>query len=284
MKRASPSISPLAAAAADLQALFDGRDAALAGRAQLQLENAALKLQLAATQAELESFTYTVSHDLRASLRHITAFTQIVKEDWADGLSSGQPPDLTSPINTISTAARQMTLMIDGLMALSHLGQVELKPTSLDMAALVGDVRESLSGELGGRAIQWQIALDLAPNVASLVGDATLVRQVLRHVLSNAIKFTRHAPLAHIAIGWQPGENGRLEVFINDNGAGFNPQFQGKLFGVFQRLHSASQFEGIGMGLALSRRIMERHGGRIEATAKPGEGCEVRLIWPARET
>lgn len=253
----------------------------------LRQENVALKLQLAAIQAELESFTYTVSHDLRASLRHITAFTQIIKEDWADGLSSGQPPDLTSPVNTISMAARQMSLMIDGLMELSRLGRVALKPMPLDVATLVDEVRDSLIGELGaelgGRAIQWHIALDAAPDLAPLVGDATLVRQVLRQVLSNAIKFTRHAPLAYIDIDWWPASDGQIEILIKDNGVGFNPQFQGKLFGVFQRLHSASQFEGLGMGLALSRRIMERHGGRIEATAKPGEGCEVRLIWPARE-
>ena len=247
----------------------------------LRLENAALKLQLTATQAELESFTYTVSHDLRAALRHISAFTQILKEDWADGVSSGQPPDLTRPIATISTAARQMSLMIDGLMELSRLGRVELKPTPLDLAALIDEVRDSLTAELGGRAIQWQIAMDATPELPRRVGDTTLVRQVLRQVLSNAIKFTRQVPLAHIEIGWRLASDGQFEVCIKDNGVGFNPQFQGKLFGVFQRLHSASQFEGIGMGLALSRRIMARHGGRIEATAQPGEGCEVRLIWPA---
>ena len=247
----------------------------------LRRENSALKNQLADTQAELESFTYTVSHDLRASLRHISAFTQILKEDWAEGLLSGQPPDLTSPIHTISTAAKQMTLMIDGLMELSRLGRVVLKPAELDLIALVDEVRESLSAELGGRAIQWQITPDASPYLPPPMGDATLMRQVLRELLSNAIKFTRSAPLARIDIGWRPVGNGRYEVSVKDNGVGFNPQFQGKLFNVFQRLHSASQFEGMGMGLALSRRIVERHGGQIEATAKPGEGCEVRLIWPA---
>lgn len=247
----------------------------------LRHEITALKSQLAATQAELESFTYTVSHDLRASLRHISAFTQILKEDWADGLSSGQTPDLADPIHTISTAARQMTLMIDGLMELSRLGRVALKPEPLDLAMLVGEVREALSAEVGSRAIQWHIALDRAPESAPLVGDATMVRQLLRLVLSNAVKFTRNATHAHIDVGCRLGSDGVWETYIRDNGAGFNPQFQGKLFGVFQRLHSASQFEGIGMGLALSRRIMERHGGQIEASAKPGEGCEVRLIWPA---
>lgn len=252
------------------------------GEAQaLRQENAALKAQLVATQAELESFTYTVSHDLRASLRHINAFTQILKEDWADGLRTGQTPDLSSPIHTISTAARQMNLMIDGLMELSRLGRVMLNPVPLDIAGLVDDVRESLAADLGGRAIQWQIAPEVAPDLSPPMGDATLMRQVLRQLLSNAIKFTRSASLARIDIGWRTTSAGATELFIRDNGVGFNPQFQGKLFGVFQRLHSASQFEGIGMGLALSQRIMERHSGQIEATAKPGEGCEVRLIWPA---
>jgi light-regulated signal transduction histidine kinase (bacteriophytochrome) len=169
-----------------------------------------------------------------------------------------------------------MTLMIDGLMALSRLGRVVLQPVALDIATLVEDVRDSLNPELGGRVVQWQIAAGFP----RLTGDVMLVRQLLRHVIENAIKFTRGSTLAQIEVGWRKRGDGHVELFVQDNGAGFNPQFQGKLFGVFQRLHSARQFEGIGIGLALSRRIMERHGGQIEATGKPGEGCEVRLIWP----
>ena len=262
-------------------------------------ENAQLKRQLAQATDELESFTYSVSHDLRASLRHISAFVEIVNED----LDTGVDADITSHLATITGAARHMTLMIDALMELSRLGRVELNVSCVEVRPLIDEVCAALQLEAQAGSsvalaapVQWHIANDFPP----LHADPVLLRQLLQHLISNAIKFTRPAagrPAAEIEIGWRRAPGDLCELFVNDNGAGFNPKFGSKLFGVFQRLHSASEFEGIGMGLALSRRIVERHGGSITATspAPPtgrstsrsapapqySGGCEVRFTLPA---
>ena len=252
-------------------------------------ENEHLKRQLAAITSELESFTYSVSHDLRASLRHISAFVEIVNEDLGGHVNAG----LASHLTTITLAAQHMTRMIDALMALSRLGHIDLVLSRVAMGPLIAEVRESLERgagpEAGHQPIQWQIADDFPATLA----DVVLVRQVWQHLISNAVKFTRAganvrasatpgaiAGAAKIQIGWHlPGE-GQCEMFVKDNGVGFNPKFSAKLFQVFQRLHSASAFEGIGMGLALSRRIVERHGGSIDAKAEVAAGCEVRFTLP----
>ena len=252
-------------------------------------ENEDLKRQLAAITSELESFTYSVSHDLRASLRHISAFVEIVNEDLGGHVNAG----LASHLTTITLAAQHMTRMIDALMALSRLGHIDLVLSRVAMGPLIAEVRESLERgagpEAGHQPIQWQIADDFPATLA----DVVLVRQVWQHLISNAVKFTRAganvrasatpgaiAGAAKIQIGWHlPGE-GQCEMFVKDNGVGFNPKFSAKLFQVFQRLHSASAFEGIGMGLALSRRIVERHGGSIDAKAEVAAGCEVRFTLP----
>jgi light-regulated signal transduction histidine kinase (bacteriophytochrome) len=283
-------------------------------------ENAQLKRQLAAVTDELESFTYSVSHDLRASLRHINAFVEIVNEDWtAAGIGDVNPElhsGISSHLATITGAARLMAQMIDALMELSRLGRVELNLSRVDVRPLLDEVCEALeleaqagSGQAQACPIQWRIAHDFPP----LHADPVLVRQLLQHLISNAIKFSRPAagrPAAEIEIGWrwlagdvgsgEPGHEAPWELFVKDNGAGFNPRFGGKLFGVFQRLHSASEFQGIGMGLALSRKIVQRHGGSV-AAASPAPltglfashpaplpqlagGCEVRFTLPGVTT
>ena len=284
----------------------------------------------------LESFTYSVSHDLRASLRHISAFVEIVNEDWRSAglgeldtsLNSGLPSDLhlgiSNHLATITNAAQHMALMIDALMALSRLGRVELNLSRVDVRPLIDEVVQAMqlpakiidpAGPTAPQAalIHWRIADDFPP----LHADPVLVRQLLQHLISNAIKFTRPSagrPPAQVEIGWRwapaavpnavadtvpdavlneeandvaidiPRQPPLCELFIKDNGAGFNPKFGSKLFGVFQRLHSASAFEGIGMGLALCRRIVERHGGSIAASSpvfwsdsQDTGGCEVRF-------
>ncbi len=265
-------------------------------------ENAQLKRQLAAVTQELESFTYSVSHDLRASLRHISAFVEIVNED----LDASPHSDISSHLATITGAARHMTLMIDALMELSRLGRVELNLSRVEVRPLIDEVCAALQHEAQAGSsiappdpIQWQFGDDFPP----LHADPALVRQVVRHLIVNAIKFTRPAagrPLAEIEVGWRwPSADGRKEVlqqgqmcelFVRDNGVGYNPKYGGKLFGVFQRLHSAGEFEGIGMGLALSRKIVERHGGGINAVspvssplkvpAQTAGGCELCFTLP----
>ena len=246
----------------------------------LRRENAQLQAQLKQATAELESFTYSVSHDLRASLRHISAFVKILDEDLGTQVDAG----VASHLKIISGAASHMTLMIDGLMELSRLGRAELKPTRVEMRPLIDEVRALLERELAGHTtpIKWQIADDFP----ALQGDAVMIRQVLRNLLSNAIKFTRPAEpvnAAHdttIFVGWHLDDAGQCEIQIRDNGVGFDPKYQGKLFQVFTRLHSAEAFPGIGMGLALTRRMVERHGGEISATAEKSGGCDVRLTLP----
>ena len=252
-------------------------------------ENEQLKRQLAAVTRELESFTYSVSHDLRASLRHISAFVEIVNEDLGGHVNAG----VASHLTTITLAAQHMTRMIDALMALSRLGHIDLVLSRVAMGPLIAEVCESLERgagpEAGHQPIQWQIADDFPATLA----DVVLVRQVWQQLISNAVKFTRAganvrasatpgaiAGAAKIQIGWHLPGDGQCEMFVKDNGVGFNPKFRAKLFQVFQRLHSASAFEGIGMGLALSRRIVERHGGSIDAKAEVAAGCEVRFTLP----
>ena len=266
-------------------------------------ENAQLKRQLAQATDELESFTYSVSHDLRASLRHISAFVEIVNEDLGaevgTGMSGGQYAGIISHLATITGAARHMTLMIDALMELSRLGRVELNLSRVEVRPLIDEVCQTLQPKVQADPVQWRIADDFPP----LHADPVLVRQILQHLISNAIKFTRPAaerPVAEIEIGWRwlpddagsgiPRQDALCELFIKDNGVGFNPKFGAKLFGVFQRLHSAGEFEGIGMGLALSRRIVARHGGSINAVSPvssplnvPAQvvgGCELRFTLP----
>ncbi len=245
-------------------------------------ENAQLKAQLRLVTAELESFTYSVSHDLRASLRHISAFVKILDED----LGAEVDASIASHLKIISGAAGHMTLMIDGLMELSRLGRVELKPAPVALRPLVDEVCELLERERvqvpTSKPIQWQTADDFP----AVQGDAVMIRQMLRNLLSNAVKFSRPAAPVNavddtrITVHWRLSGAGQCEIQIKDTGVGFDPAYQAKLFQVFSRLHSAEAFPGIGMGLALTRRMVERHGGTITATAEKNRGCDVRFTLP----
>lgn len=231
-----------------------------------------LRAELQATRDALGDFAYVVSHDLRANLRHITAYAALVREE----LGSAPVDEVAGYLDTVTHAAKLMGRQIDGLMSWSQLDRVELELVPLDLHALVAEARQALAGEAAGRQIDWRVAADFPP----LRGDATLVRQLLGHLLSNALKFTRPRAQADITIGWQPADAGWCVLSVRDNGVGFNPRLQDKLFHVFQRLHSANEFEGLGLGLALARKIVERHGGRIEAEGAPDAGCCVRFTLP----
>lgn len=261
-----------------------GPDAVRADLRAAQAANAQLTRQLAAAQAELEDFTWSVSHDLRASLRHITAYVGLVREDMGDQL----PPGVTSHLDTVSHAAQHMGRMIDSLTELSRLGRTELHQDPVDVGRLINEVRAELSGAPSAHQLVWQVADDF-PLVR---GDATLIRQLWHHVLSNALKFTRPRPSAEVRIGWQllpesdpATPDGPRGLFVvHDNGVGFDPRFAPKLFHVFQRLHSAHDFEGLGMGLALSRKIVERHGGAIWARGEVDGGCQISFSLPLAGT
>jgi len=235
-----------------------------------------LQCELLQARAELDDFTYSVSHDLRASLRHVSAYAQIIQEDLGERLT----PDIAAHLATVQQAAKQMTHQIEGLTELSRLTRMDLQLTRLDVGQLLRDVVTAMAPALQGRVVHWQVAQD----IPALQGDAVLIRQVLMHLLPNAVKFTAHRAVAEIQITWQTHASGLCALTITDNGAGFNPQYKDKLFHAFGRLHGAREFEGLGMGLALTRKIVERHGGVVWANAAPDAGCSVNFTLPLAQT
>ncbi len=241
------------------------------------LENQRLERELVQARAALEDFTYSVSHDLRASLRHINAYVKIINEVMGEQGA----PDLKKHLATVSQAAAQMGCQIDALTELSRLARVELSRTVLDCGQMARDTVAALAQTLGERGVEWQIA----PDIPAVQADAILTRQVLDQLFSNALKFTTPRPLAIIKLAWAVQSNGYCALTVSDNGVGFNPQYGGKLFQAFQRLHSAREFDGLGMGLARVRKIVERHGGSVWAQGAVGAGCRVSFTLPlAAET
>ncbi|MCF8211128.1 MAG: two-component sensor histidine kinase [Rhodoferax sp.] len=231
---------------------------------------AELKAELALVRDELQGFTYTVSHDLRAPLRHIIAYASMVQEDAGASLSE----EVQGFLATITDSARHLGVLLDGLTALSRLGTVELAIQPVDLGPLVHDVCADLKRQNPHRALQWCVAEGF-PEVQA---DAALLRQALHHVLENAVKFTRPRASAQIEI-FTAVENVEdcLALVVRDNGVGYNPAHQGRLFQVFGRLHSVAEFEGIGMGLVLTRKIFQRIGGLVDIHCVPEGGACVRL-------
>jgi light-regulated signal transduction histidine kinase (bacteriophytochrome) len=223
----------------------------------------------AALQAELERFAYTVSHDLRAPLRHITAYAPLVREMLAEG------EDPAQCLDTLEQAARNMARMLDAVLELSRLSRVALQPVVLPMAALVAEAQNALAPAAAGRQVEWQ----LPDNWPEVQGDPVLIRQLWQQLLSNALKFTRPRAQAQIALGWEP-QVGGVVFWMRDNGVGFNPAASGSMFDLFQRLHTTSEFEGAGVGLALARQVVLRHGGSIQAEGALDGGCTLRFTLP----
>lgn len=234
------------------------------GIVQLNTELQERAAQLKAANKELEAFSYTVSHDLRAPLRHIQGYIQMLTT-----LIEGQLTDKARHyLKTITDASMEMGQLIDDLLAFSRMGRVEMIEDSVALDGLLRKVLHDLEMAVQGRNIEWQIA-PLPP----VVGDASLLRQVLANLVGNAVKYTRPRDPARIEIGCAGEEDGRIIFFVRDNGAGFDMQYADKLFGVFQRLHRAEDFEGTGIGLATVRRIISRHGGRTWAEGVLNQGA-----------
>ena len=237
---------------------------------QLNEQLSARVEELAAVNAELEAFGYTVSHDLRAPLRHVAGFIRLLAEGAAGKLDSSTAEYL--PL--IADAATRMGQLIDGLLRFSRLGRAGLLRTEVDLQALIGEVRATLQPDTAGRAIEWK-----AGPLPAVHGDSEMLRQVLANLIGNAVKFTRGQPVATIEITCDSAS--AEHVFrIRDNGGGFDPAHAGKLFGVFQRLHTVTEFEGTGIGLATVRRIIARHGGRTWAESQPGHGADFYFSMP----
>lgn len=233
----------------------------------------ALEAELAELRAEMQEFTATVSHDLRAPLRHIVSYTQMVQED-AGPLLTGEVQEFLA---TITSSARHMGLLLDGLTALSKVGSVPLVFESVPLQDAVQEVCDRLASGSPQRVVDWQVPADLPV----VLVDAALLQLVLEQVLGNALKFTAPRASALIVVSVAPaGQAGRIRLQVRDNGVGFNPAMQAKLFRVFGRLHSAQQFEGIGMGLVLSRKRVQRLGGAMDIEGVVDGGCGVTLTLP----
>jgi light-regulated signal transduction histidine kinase (bacteriophytochrome) len=226
--------------------------------------------QLRQTNKELEDFSYSVSHDLRAPLRIIDGFGQILIEDYAGRLDEeGQ-----QTIAVIMSNARKMGKLIDDLLQFSKTGKSELKTERVDMNSLVREVIQELKA--GGMPIPGQLK---QYKLGIAQGDGAMLKQVWVNLISNAIKYSGKKEQPLIEIG-QAEKDGRRSYFVKDNGAGFDMKYAGKLFGVFQRLHSEEEFEGTGVGLALVQRIIVRHGGTIRAEGKLNEGASFYFTLP----
>lgn len=227
-------------------------------------------LELKAANQELEAFAYSASHDLRTPVRHVKGFTELIRR----ALNGGHPEKAARPLEVLDEAADQMTRMIDAMLDLSRSTRQPLLRQDVALGQLVQDARQDVLDELEGRQIEWR--LGALPTVR---GDRATLRQVMTNLLSNAVKFTRRREHPVIEV-WTDEDEAGWTVSVRDNGAGFDPAYQAKLFGPFQRLHLQKDFEGTGIGLATVRRIILRHGGRVAASSAPGQGATFSFTLP----
>ena len=230
--------------------------------------------QLEAANKELEAFTYSVSHDLRAPLRHISGFSKMLTEEFSESL----PPDAQHHVQRIQEGTRRMGQLVDDLLNLGRVGRKDLSLQVAGLRSIIDDVIASLKSDVADREVEWKIG-DL-PYVEC---DTALIQQVFQNLLSNALKFTRPRAHAMIEIG-QEQRGGQSVVYVRDNGVGFSMKYADKLFGVFQRLHRAEDFEGTGVGLATVQRIIQKHGGRIWAEAELDKGAAFYFTVGAPDT
>jgi len=237
-----------------------------------QLENKVA--QISDVNRELEAFSYSVSHDLRAPLRHITAFAQKLE----DHLGEQADNTVRHYLGVVRDASHRMAQLIEDLLVFSRLGRGALRLQAVDMQALVSEICSLAEAEAPERRIIWKI--DPLPTV---VGDENMLRTVWQNLIGNAVKYTGQREIAHIDISVRHQEGGEYEFTIADDGAGFDMRYVDKLFGVFQRLHKASDFPGNGIGLANVRRIVMRHGGRAWAEGEPEHGARFHFTLAAIE-
>ncbi|HEQ1705922.1 ATP-binding protein [Stenotrophomonas sp. GD03701] len=235
--------------------------------------------QVSEVNRELEAFSYSVSHDLRAPLRHVAGFSDKLSRHLGD-----QADDKSRHyLDVISSSARRMAALIDDLLVYSRLGRAAMRQQAVDMQSLVADTRAMLDANLQAEAensghahqVEWSIA-----PLPIVVGDENMIRQVWLNLLGNAVKYSGNREPAKIRVDYQPQPDGGHQFTVSDNGAGFDMAYAGKLFGVFQRLHKASDYPGTGIGLASVRRVLTRHGGRIWAEAEPDVGATFHFYLP----
>jgi light-regulated signal transduction histidine kinase (bacteriophytochrome) len=231
--------------------------------AELEVRVKERTAQLEAANRDLESFTYSVSHDLRAPLRHMDGFSKILVEDYGPQL----PPGAKQHVERVRAATHHMGQLVDDLLNLARVGRGSLRIVTTDLNEVLAETILSLEAETRGRLVDWRVG-----RLSRAQCDPGLMRQVFFNLISNALKFTHHREKAVIEIGEIRGEGEPL-IFVRDNGVGFDMKYADKLFQVFQRLHGEEEYEGTGVGLAIVYRILQKHGGGIRAESSPRMGA-----------
>lgn len=227
-------------------------------------ETRATNERLREVNAELEAFSYSVSHDLRAPLRHVQSYAQMLARETEGRISE----KALRYLGVIRDASRDMGVLIDDLLSFSRMTRAAMQTGPVDLDAVVADVITALTPDIGERRIEWKVG-----RLGQVTGDASMLRQVFANLLGNAVKYTRPRESAVIEVGVAEDAQGTAAFFVRDNGVGFDPKHASKLFGVFQRLHRSDEFEGAGIGLANVRRIVARHGGKTWAEGRLDEGA-----------
>jgi len=219
----------------------------------------------------LESFTYSVSHDLRAPLRHVAGYAELLQKHSASVLDDKARRYMAM----ILEASKRMGDLIDDLLGFSRIGRAEARMTAVNLDSLVREAIAEFGQDTKDRDISWTIGA-----LPVCCGDRSMLKVAIVNLLSNAVKFTRIRPRAKIEIGCAEEKDDRVEIFVRDNGAGFDMRYANKLFGVFQRLHRAEEFEGTGIGLATVQRIIHRHGGTVRAEGAVDQGATLYFSLP----
>jgi K+-sensing histidine kinase KdpD len=240
-------------------------------RRALNVELAKRSGELQATNKELEAFAYSVSHDLRAPVRHIAGFTELLQKH-SDAVLDDKS---RRHIRMILDSAKRMGSLVDDLLAFSRIGRTEAQKTTIHLEPLIKSVVGEIAPDMKGRKIVWHIG-----NLPICYGDPAMLRLVFGNLVSNAVKFTQTCPQAEIEISSVNHTSDEIVVFVKDNGVGFDMKYKDKLFGVFQRLHSQEAFEGTGIGLATVQRIVQGHGGRVWAEASVNNGATFYVALP----
>ncbi|GAE52305.1 two-component system sensor protein [Xanthomonas arboricola pv. pruni str. MAFF 311562] len=231
--------------------------------------------QVSEVNRELEAFSYSVSHDLRAPLRHVAGFSDKLARHLGDAADEKS----RHYMEVISSSARRMASLIDDLLVYSRLGRSALRLQAVDMQSLVSETRaildSNVQSENTGHRVDWHIA-----PLPVLVADENMMRQLWMNLLGNAVKYSTKREVARIEVTYTPMADGGHQFSVRDNGAGFDMEYSAKLFGVFQRLHKASEYPGTGIGLASVRRVLTRHGGRVWAEGAVDEGATFYFVLP----
>ena len=238
--------------------------------AVLRRKNRQLQTQFDQLHEEFVALGYSISHDLRAPLRSVDGFSQALVEDYGAQL----PGTAFDYLRRVRAAALHLNSLVDALLGLSRLVRLPFRPERLDLSALARETMDELSASEPARRVEWYVQPDLAAR-----GDRAQLAALLQHLLGNAWKFSAGRTVAHLSFRARAGEEGPIYE-VRDDGVGFDPQYAGKLFGVFQRMHAADEFPGHGVGLAAAQRIVRRHGGTLQGTGEPDRGAVFSFTLP----